>query len=210
MKPSNNTKTAIVVIALILVIPMWNFIAHGAAGVFKSKPKTEEHTQPAKPQHIEVPKPIGPEKAPVKVTVFINSANPCHAETINALKQLPQEYPNQVRVVFKDTKDPANAKAAAEAKIGCEMGLLVNGRMAFRLPGRGLVMFQGPLMGGAGHGVNMNDLHLVIESQVKEKTGRPARRVQVKGAPPSASPAQPQGPQQVPGHVHSAQCSHAH
>lgn len=206
MKPPSRTQTAIIVLTLVLLIPAWNFIAHGAAGVFKPKPKLEEHNQPAKPQHIEVPKPVGPEKAPVKITVFINSANPCHAETIEALKQLPAEYPDQVRVVFKDTKDPANAKAAAEAKIGCEMGLLVNGRMAFRLPGRGLIMFQGPLMGG-GHGVNMNDLRLVVESQVKEKTGRPAKRVPTT-TPASQSPEQAQNPPAA--RVRSEHSEHGH
>lgn len=188
MQPTNRTKTAIIVVILALLIPAWNFIAHGAAGVFKPKPKPDLHTHAQRPHQMQVPKPVGPEKAPVKVTVFINSANPCHTESIEALKRLPEEYPDQVRVVFKDTRDPANAKAAAEAKIGCEMGLLVNGRMAFRLPGKGLVMFQGPLMGG-GHGVNMGDLRLVIENQVKEKTGRPARHVQ----PSSPHPTQPSG-----------------
>jgi hypothetical protein len=188
MTRANRTKTVIAAIVLVLLIPAWNFIAHGAAGVFKPKPKLEEHTEASNPHRIEIPSPLGPEKAPVTVTAFVNSMNSCHAESVEMLKRLVAEYPNQVRVVFKDTKDPANAKAAAEAKIGCEMGVLVNGRMAFRIPGKGLVMFQGPLSGG-GHGVNLDDLRLVVESQVKEKTGRPAKRVQPEeqGTKPSGS-----------------------
>jgi hypothetical protein len=98
----------------------------------------------------EMPQPIGPEDAPVRIQVFVQSSNHCHTATTDFVSKLPEEeaYKGKVRVEFLDTSNPEAKKKASDAKIGCDAGLLVNGKTAMRIPGHGeagLVIFTGPV-----------------------------------------------------------------
>jgi hypothetical protein len=185
---SNSTKFGIGIVVLLLLVPLWNFIAEGAAGAFhpKEKPKTEA------PKHeaaVPLPKSMGPATAPVTITVFLKSSNSCHMPSVDLLRKIVNRYPGQVRVVVKDTQDPKVAAKASQAKIGCEMGMLINGRNLFRLPGKGAVTFNGPL--DSGKDFTQSDLAMVIDRLILEKTGKPARHADVPAAQPQQPGAQP-------------------
>ncbi len=198
---SDGAKISLVVVGVVLAAAVWNVLSESATDIFKpAKPpegqastaeqKTYTPTELLKdiPNHQ-----LGPKDAPVVVRVLMAMHNPCHAESVNIFRDLYKEYQGQVRVVFSDTADPEVAKIADTSKIGCEMGLLINGKAAFKIPGKGLIMFQGPA--NMGHGYNMDDLYLVIDKLIKDKTGKPPKRASAKtssgDAPASAAPAQP-------------------
>jgi len=170
---SDRAKIGIVVAVLIALVPLWNFLSEGAAAVFAPKHKHHDTHEEAKPQ-IELPVVEGPKDAPVKITAYLSGSNPCHMTSITMLQQLAAEYPDQVRIEVYDKDDPAVAKEAERVKIGCEMGILINGRGAFNIPGRGIVMFQGPV--DSSHDYTIDDLRLIVEKIIREKTGKPPKR----------------------------------
>lgn len=120
---------------------------------------------------VELPAPVGPEGAPVKIQVFVSGSNSCHSNTITQLEQLAQTEPYQgkVRVEYLDTAKPEVKKLAGTAKIGCDAGLLLNGKSVMRIPGHGeagLVMFTGPV---GEKNYTMDDLKAGIDMLLKEK-----------------------------------------
>jgi len=170
---SDRTKIGIVVAVLIALIPLWNFLAEGAAAAFHPKKKIEPTHQEDKPL-IQLPIIKGPKGAPVEITAYLSGNNPCHMTSITMLEQLAEEYPDQVRIEIYDKDKPDVAKEAERVKIGCEMGILINGRGAFNLPGRGIVMLQGPV--DASHDYSLEDLRLIVERIIRSKTGKPPKR----------------------------------
>lgn len=125
----------------------------------------------------EVPKPIGPEDAPVRIQVFVSSGNHCHNTTTEVISKLPEDaaYKGKVRVEFLDTSNPDVKKKAGEAKIGCDAGLLVNGKSAMKIPGHGeagLVVFTGPVN---EKNYKEADLRAAIDQILKEKAGGKAK-----------------------------------
>jgi hypothetical protein len=175
---SEKTKLAIVAAVLLALVPLWNFVAQGAGGVFRAlkNKQSKAHAHEAAEQMPKLPIKIGQPGAVVKITAFVDGGNPCHAPTVEALKNLAQEYsPQQVALEILDRRDAKVAAAAAKAKIGCEMGVLVNGRTVHRVPGRGLVFFQGAFQ--EEHNWSPEDLRAVVDSIIEKKTGaRPNKR----------------------------------
>jgi hypothetical protein len=183
---SDKAKAALVVLVLVALVPLWNFVGNDAAKAFHTKPvsKPSEPLKAGEMQRFHMPSHLGPKKAPVVITVYLNSRNSCHAESIDIVKQYVAEYPGQVSAVFKDLGNKKNLAEASDRKIGCEMGILINDHLALHVPGKGLITFQGPL--NMGHGWTRDDVRAAIESQILSKTGKPAKRVI---APKSASTA---------------------
>ncbi len=146
----------------------------------------------------ELPKPKGPEDAPVKITVFAMSASECPFPLLQMLDEAYKKYPNVLRIVYKDMTDPEIHKLALEHKIGCLMGVLINGKNQFRFPGREgfeVVMFQGPPHPsppegheppGGFHGVpgyTANDFYAAIEQELKAAGIDPNNLPPAKAAP---------------------------
>ncbi len=170
---SDRTKIAIIVAVLVALVPLWNFVAEGAGQVFHPKKTQHEELEETQPK-IKLPVFRGPEGAPVVIRAYLSGSNPCHITSISMLEQLAEEYPDQVRVEVYDKDDPKVAEEADRVKIGCEMGILVNGRGAFNVPGRGVIMLQGPV--DSSHDYTMKDLRLIVEREIRAKTGKPPKR----------------------------------
>ena len=177
---SDRAKLGIVIVALVLLVPLWNFLTAGSAKVFKAAtqpkrthghPPPEDTTTPAQLLSQLGTHRFGPEDAIVRVTVLMNLNNSCHTESVRGLKKLQEEYGDQVCVEFLDMADPEAAKLADVNKIGCEMGILVNGRGAFQLKNGRFVTFQGPI--DSTHDYSLNDLKQVINMLIEKKTGHP-------------------------------------
>jgi hypothetical protein len=169
---NKNTKLGVTVGLLLALVVVWNFVANDAAGAFHPKPKKASPAQAHKVAIANIPKTMGPDKAPVTIVVYLNETNSCHTPSVTVLKQVVDTYPNEVRVEVKDTRDPGVQAAASKAKIGCEMGITVNGRNTFRLPGKGVITFSGPIESGKHFA--QSDLALVLDRMILEKTGKPA------------------------------------
>ncbi|MBC7286751.1 MAG: hypothetical protein H5T86_01660 [Armatimonadetes bacterium] len=194
---SDRAKVALVVGALLALIPLWNFIAEEAANAFRPKQAHEaEHQEHAKEPTIRLPVKEGPPTAVVKVEAFLSGGNPCHHASVDMLRRLAEEYPGQVRVEVYDRADPAAKQRAERLKIGCEMGIVINGRGAFNIPGKGIVMFQGPV--DASHDYNIADLRMVVEMLIRQKTGKEPKKAQ--SSPQGSPPTSPGGTTAKTGH----------
>jgi len=161
----NRIIAGIAVAALLLSIPAWNIISAGGSKALRAK-RHHHHHHSATKAKVEMPPKVGPDDAPVKITVFASSKNECHGPSIEYFKKLAEDYKGKVQVIFKDTTDPEVAAAAANARIGCEMGILINGRLAHRLQDGRFVVFTGPL---GSHEWTEQDLKAVIELLLKQK-----------------------------------------
>ena len=137
----------------------------------REKAKADATKKGTEKTTTEIPKPIGPEDAPVRIQVFVSSDNHCHSNTTDVIGKLPEDdaYKGKVRVEFLDTSNPAVKKKAGDAKIGCSAGLLVNGKSAMKIPGHGeagLVIFTGPVN---EKNYTEADLRAAIDQILKEK-----------------------------------------
>jgi hypothetical protein len=174
----DSTKIGIAVAAMIIAAALWNVYSEGAAHIFISRKPEEKKASDA--VHEQTPADLlknvpdhrfGPKNAPVVIKVLMAIDNSCHTASVTRFKELQQEYGDQVCVMFLSMADPEVAKLADTSKIGCEMGILINGKSAFKIEGRGLVLFQGPA--DMGKDYSMDDVRLVVDKIIKEKTGKP-------------------------------------
>jgi len=97
----------------------------------------------------ELPDAMGPEDAPVELTVFAAGPIGCPQPLMDLIDNAYEQYPGVLHIVYKDMRDKEIHKLAEEHKIGCFMGVLVNGKNKFTIPGREskygeVVMFDGP------------------------------------------------------------------
>lgn len=193
---TDSTKVGIGVAVLVISLVAWHFAAYGAGDVFvkaataaKAEDTAPADETPKAQTPAEVlegqPREVGPADAPVTIKVLLGMTNTCHTDSVAVFRGLADEYKGQVRVIFADMADPEIAKAAEAAKIGCEMGILINGRSVFRIPGRGLVMFQGPTQ--MAHDYSLDDLHLVVDDLIRKKTGKDPLRTAHQTAPAASA-----------------------
>jgi hypothetical protein len=175
---TKNSKKSLVA-AVVLFLVCWTVYAYHATSqenakvlqkALDKKKAQSANTHGKDSTPAEIPKPVGPEDAPAKIEVFVNGGNSCHSDTVTTIRNIADEepYKGKVRISFVDTTDPANKKKAANAKIGCDAGLLVNGKSAMRIPGHGeagLVIFTGPI---GQKNYTMADLKAGLDIVIKE------------------------------------------
>jgi hypothetical protein len=93
-----------------------------------------------------LPMPKGPENAKVKLTMFVDSHNSCHASKVDGMSKMMEPYEDRVRVVFRDSTTPGAQRDLAGQAVGCSITGMVNGLTEMKVPWakRPLIM-QGPL-----------------------------------------------------------------
>jgi hypothetical protein len=120
-----------------------------------------------------LPKSTGSPSAPVKLEVFINNTNSCHQGSVAPMEGLGKVYGGSlVRLEWCASTDPRNSARADKLKIGCEAGLVINGKIereVDRNGGKMLLEFRGP----AGDKYKMEDVYKVINSELKAKGKKP-------------------------------------
>jgi len=119
-----------------------------------------------------LPKSTGAPTAPVKVEIFINNTNSCHQGSVAPMEKVGKVYGGLTRVEWYGTTDPGVSARADKLKIGCEAGLVINGkieRQVDRNGGKVLLSFRGP----AGDKYKMEDVYKVINSELKAKGKKP-------------------------------------
>ncbi len=109
----------------------------------------EEVSAPAFGPEAKLPEPRGPEDAPVKITVFAEGPLGCPEPLMRMIDRTYEEYPGVLCIVYKNMRDEEIRKLAEEHKLACLMGILINGKSKFTIPGRKskygeVVMFDGP------------------------------------------------------------------
>lgn len=140
-----------------------------AATAAAKNPPPDKHAGPAA---FTIPPHSGPKTAPVKVEVFINNSNSCHAGSVDPMKDLQKVYGGLVRMEWYSTNDPKVSARADALKLGCEAGLSVNGKAEAQVErdgGKVLVSFRGP----SGDKYRIEDLYRVVNSELKAKGKTP-------------------------------------
>jgi hypothetical protein len=123
---------------------------------------------------IQIPKPVGPKDAPVKIKVYVTSSNSCGTSTVVGMEKVAKKFKDKVRVEYVDLLDKGGKAEAQKAKINCESGLSINGKSVMHLPGfgtNGLVMFDGPMEGGKNYGVK--EVEAAVGSVLKDLAKKP-------------------------------------
>jgi len=120
---------------------------------------------------FKLPPPSGPAGAPVKVEIFVNNTNECHVAN-TALTELPKIYGSLVRLEWHSIADPKVAERADKLQIGCEAGILINGKIEMEVPrlgGKMFVSFRGPL----GDKYKLPDVYAAINQALQAKGKKP-------------------------------------
>lgn len=119
-----------------------------------------------------LPKNTGAPTAPVKVEIFINNTNSCHEGSVKPMQDLSKVYGSLARLEWYGISNPAVSARADKLNIGCEAGLVINGKIereVDRNGGKMLLSFRGP----AGDKYKIEDVYKVINSELKAKGKKP-------------------------------------
>lgn len=170
---SKKAKTALIVIGLLVVVAGFNYVikmdptqlAERGVGADPHS-HGHEHEEEAGPTPEDMMMPIGPEDAPVKVTVLW--ADPADLEQAfrPMLSSVAASYEGNVRVEFVDPKSDEYQELVEGAASGIRTGLLINGEMIKEVPEAdlGMLAFSGsPLMEQWGE----KDVRLAVEHELE-------------------------------------------
>lgn len=126
------------------------------------------HQKPA----FALPTATGPTTAPVKVEVFINNSNTCHQPSVEPMRDLQTVYGKLLRTEWYSTIDPKQSARADKLQIGCEAGVVIDGKVekqVNRNGGKMLLSFRGP----TGDKYKLEDLYTVINMELTAKGKKP-------------------------------------
>lgn len=115
--------------------------------------------------------PIGSENAKVRIKLFAQSMNPCHAPTLDLLKKIGEALPEQIRIEFLDTMTQEGFEARQQAGIPCEVGLLINNQKTVEVERNGQ-KFQASFHGPISMGMSPDLLRMALEQELEEQYGK--------------------------------------
>jgi hypothetical protein len=136
-----------------------------------AKGKTDEAAGHGSAAAFELPANTGPAAAPVKVVVFVNDTNSCHQGS-TSLKEIQDIYGKLLRLEWRSMSDAESAELSDKLKIGCEAGLVINGKIEVELEKNGgqvLTSFRGPV----GDKYKVSDVYRAINKVLQEKGKQP-------------------------------------
>ena len=107
---------------------------------------------------------MGPEDAKVKIVGLVPIANPCHAATVAALKEVYEDNPEDIHLTLIDFMGPDSNEWKQKMGVTCAT-VAINGQYTFNLEGR-TVTFQKK----EGMTYQPTDLKAVVEGELA-KTG---------------------------------------
>lgn len=120
---------------------------------------------------FELPPNSGPQNAPVKLEIFVNNGNSCHSVN-KGLAEIHQVYGDLLRVEWLSMTDPNITKRSDDLSIGCEAGLVINGKIEMEITrdgGKALVSFRGL----AGDKYKVPDVYAAINTVLVDKGHAP-------------------------------------
>ncbi len=151
-----KTKLLLGILGLLIVVGVAEYTLGGGWKLVqrelrrKKMQSDNSHLGKGDKKFFEIPAPIGPEDAPIKIVVFINPYNPCHHDFVQGWQHAVEPYKDKIRLVFKDITDQESQKMLEGYPVGCETVALLNGLMEIRVPWQDEpIMFEGA-MGPAG------------------------------------------------------------
>jgi hypothetical protein len=156
---SKKMKTILIVVALLAGIGVFNYVMQmdptqlAARGVGQDphshddESNDHEHEgQPEGPTIEDLQEPIGPEDAPVDITVLWEDRLELERMLRPMLGAIASSYEDKVRVEFVGREDEEYARLVEEATSGVGTALLINGEMIKEVPEAdlGMLAFSGP------------------------------------------------------------------
>jgi len=105
-------------------------------------------------------KTMGPEDAKVKIVGMVPIANPCHAATVAALKEVYEAHPNDIQLTLIDFMGPDSMEWKQKLGVTCAT-VEINGSYSFELEGRN-VIFQKK----EGMSYKPTDIKTVVEGEL--------------------------------------------
>ncbi|MFW5867111.1 MAG: hypothetical protein ACOCX2_04800 [Armatimonadota bacterium] len=172
---SKKTKTALIVVALLVGIAGFNYIIQmdptqlAARGVGQEPHSHDEHEhegEGAAPTLEEMQEPVGPEDAPVRIQVLWNDPQELQGLIRPMLSAVATSYDDRVRVEFVEPQSDEFQTLVEEKTGGVTSGLLINGEMIKKVPEAdlGMLAFTGsPAMQDWGE----PELRLAIEHELE-------------------------------------------
>jgi hypothetical protein len=156
-------KFGLCVLILVLLIPLsWRMAGIDPADLNPRRPwELRQPDSSAGQPAMVIPRPMGPENAPVKIRAYVTTQGGCDVSTIPIVRGFVFKYEGKVRAQFVDMSTEQGGKEASAAKISCKSGVTINGQSQFRLPEEGnrLIMLNGPV---GEHDYTPNDLEAII------------------------------------------------
>ncbi len=170
---NRSIKLGGIVIVMLVVIAVTHTLTDSTiddlAPAKKTPPPVVEEHGTCKKGTVQLPGPMGPQDAAVKVKVYVTSDNECDTSTLNSMQDLAKKYGDRIYVTFGDLLDSSTLQEAQMAKIGCKSGLTINGKSKFVLPERGLkgaILLDGPT-GQTNY--NMKDVEDIVVHLLRKK-----------------------------------------
>lgn len=191
---SKKAKTALVVVGLLVGIGVFNYLikmdpTHLAERGVGSDPHShgEEHEEDAGPSFEDMLSPLGPEDAPVQITVLWT--DPADLERVfrPMLSHIATSYNDHIRAEFLEPNSDEYNRIVEEVAGGVGTGLVINGEMIKKVPEAdlGMLAFTGsPTLGEWGE----REVRLAVEHELEEAGIEYEPQVEHDHAEGSASP----------------------
>ncbi len=165
-----------------VVIPRMDKLSKEAEQKSTEASTGDEGGAPHEPEAVfELPDPVGPEDAPVKIVSYLATDNSCHENTSWTLADVANAYKGKVRLEFVDMASKEGRKEADALGIACDSGLVINGKTELTI-GTGKktrkVRFFGPI---DEHEYGMADLCAAIDYLLSHPQAATAKKAQAGG-----------------------------
>jgi len=175
---NRQLKTVLIVVALLVGIGVFNYIIQmdptqlAARGVGKDPHSHGEHENEEEgeeaPTIKDLQEPIGPEGAPVTITVLWQDPEDLAEVLRPVLTETASSYEGKVRVEFVDPQSDKYKRLVENVTDGVMTGLLINGEMIKEIPEADLHMlaFSGSPSDGEW---GPREIRLAVEHELEKK-----------------------------------------
>jgi hypothetical protein len=134
---TRNMKIMLAVLGALVVVALGEYTVGGGLHTIKWEFKRRQMMKEARLHQGEpflLPFPAGPRDARLKVTVFVDSHNGCHAGKVDAMAKVLKPFTDRVHVAFRDSHTPGAERDLAGYAVGCSMTTMINGLIAIKVP----------------------------------------------------------------------------
>jgi hypothetical protein len=146
----NRTRKVLLgILGVLILVGIYTYTVGGGLKMVRWEIQRRVNLREARSHEGEpflLPWPSGPEKAPVRITVYVNAHSRCQSDKVNHLAEVMKPYKDRIRLVFRDLHSPGSRHDLAGYAVGCEMLVLINGLQSVTVPwSRRPFQLEGPL-----------------------------------------------------------------
>ncbi len=166
----SRTKVLIVVLAVLIVAGLVEYTAGGGwVTLYREYKRWRTSRRLVEQGQLPwtLPQPIGPKDAKVKLTIVLNTGNPCHKDYAESFSKSLSKYADRIRVEFLDFMNKETADKLQGYPISCEMAVLLNGLNSVKVPWRKApIILQGPT---GGENISPEEFDRIIQWALTEE-----------------------------------------